>query len=123
MYEISVVTTFSAAHSLRDYEGECARVHGHNWQVRVTVCAKEPGANGIAIDFRDLKRLTNEVVARLDHTNINEVEPFDKINPTSENIARWLCDELRPKMSASAVTLARVDVQENENSCVSFFPD
>jgi len=123
MYEISVVTGFSAAHSLRDYEGECAKVHGHNWQVRVTVCADEPGANGIAIDFRDLRRLTNEVVARLDHTHINEVEPFDKINPTSENIARWLCDELRAKLSTTGVRLARIDVQENENSCVSYFPD
>jgi 6-pyruvoyltetrahydropterin/6-carboxytetrahydropterin synthase len=123
MYEISVVTGFSAAHSLRDYEGECARVHGHNWRVRVTVRADEPGANGIAIDFRDLKRLTNEVVARLDHTCINEVAPFDVRNPTSENIARWLCEELRPKLSASGVTLARIDVQENENSSVSYFPD
>jgi 6-pyruvoyltetrahydropterin/6-carboxytetrahydropterin synthase len=123
MYEISVVTTFSAAHSLRDYEGECAKVHGHNWQVRVTVCAKEPGANGIAIDFRDLKRLMNEVVGCLDHTYINEVAPFDAMNPTSENIARWLCEELRPKLSTTGVRLARIDVQENENSCVSFFPD
>lgn len=123
MYEISVVTTFSAAHSLRDYEGECAKVHGHNWKVRVTVCAKEPGANGIAIDFRDLKRLTNEVVGGLDHTYINEVAPFDAVNPTSENIARWLCEELRPKLSTTGVRLARIDVQENENSCVSFFPD
>ena len=123
MYEISVVTGFSAAHSLRDYEGECARVHGHNWQVRVAVRAEEPGANGIAIDFRDLKRLTNEVLARLDHTYINEVEPFDEMNPTSENIARWLCEELQSKLSASGVKLARIDVQENENSCVSFFPD
>jgi 6-pyruvoyltetrahydropterin/6-carboxytetrahydropterin synthase len=123
MYEISIVTAFSAAHSLRDYEGECARVHGHNWQVGVTVRAEEPGANGIAIDFRDLKRLTNEVLARLDHSNINEVAPFDVINPTSENIARWLCEELRPKLSARGVTLARIDVKENENSCVSYFPD
>lgn len=123
MYEISVVTGFSAAHLLRDYEGECARVHGHNWQVRVTVAAEETGANGIAIDFKDLKRLTNEVLARLDHTYINEVAPFDKMNPTSENIARWLYEELNPKLREKGVRLARIDVQENENSCVSFFPD
>ena len=122
MYEILVVTGFSAAHSLRDYEGECAKVHGHNWRVRVTVGAEEAGDNGIAIDFRDLKRLTNEVLARLDHTYINEVEPFVTINPTSENIARWLYEELDPKLSSFSVRLVRVDVQENESSCVSFFP-
>lgn len=123
MYEISVMTRFSAAHSLRDYEGKCARVHGHNWHVRVTVGAKETGANGIAIDFKDLKRVTNEVLAPLDHTYINEVAPFDRINPTSENIARWLYEELDPKLRARGVKLARIEVQENESSCVSFFPD
>jgi len=123
MYDISVVTDFSAAHSLRGYDGKCANVHGHNWRVHVTVRAKETGADGIAIDFRDLKRLTNEVLGRLDHTHINEVEPFDKINPTSENIARWLYEQLEPKLTSSHVKLVRVDVQENDTSRVSYFPD
>ena len=123
MYEISVVTDFSAAHSLRGYDGKCANVHGHNWRVRVTVRAGETGADGIAIDFRDLKRLTNEVLARLDHTHINEVEPFDRINPTSENIARWLSEQLEPRLTPSHVRLVRVDVQENDTSRVSYFPD
>ena len=123
MYEISITSDFSAAHSLRDYEGKCANVHGHNWRVRVTVRAEETAPNGIAIDFKDLKRITNEVLGRVDHTHMNEVAPFDKVNPTSENIARWLCEQLDPELRSSRVKLVRVDVQENENSCVSFFPD
>ena len=123
MYEISIITDFSAAHSLRDYEGKCANVHGHNWRVRVTVRADETGADGIAIDFKDLKRMTNDVLGRVDHTYINEVAPFDKVNPTSENIARWLCEKLDIELRLSRVRLVRVDVQENERSCVSFFPD
>ena len=81
------------------------------------------GADGIAIDFRDLKRLTNELLARLDHTYINDVVPFDETNPTSENIARWLYEQLEPKLTPSHVQLVRVDVQENETSRVSYFPD
>ena len=123
MYEISIITDFSAAHSLRDYEGKCANVHGHNWRVRVTVRAGETGADGIAIDFKDLKRMTNDVLGRVDHTYINEVAPFDRVNPTSENIARWLCEQLDIELRLSRVKLVRVDVQENERSCVSFFPD
>jgi 6-pyruvoyltetrahydropterin/6-carboxytetrahydropterin synthase len=123
MYEISVMTDFSAAHSLRGYDGKCANVHGHNWRVRVTVRAEEPGADGIAIDFRDLKRLTSEVLDRLDHTYINEVAPFDRINPTSENIACWLCEQLEPRLTSSRVRLVRVDVQENDTSRATFFPD
>jgi 6-pyruvoyltetrahydropterin/6-carboxytetrahydropterin synthase len=123
MYEISILTGFSAAHSLREYEGDCAKVHGHNWQVRVTVRAEETAPDGITIDFRDLKRLTNEVLSCLDHTYINDIAPFDAINPTSENIARWLHEQLEPNLGATGVRLARVDVQENETSCVSFFPD
>ncbi len=123
MYEISVVTDFSAAHSLRGYDGKCANVHGHNWRVRVTVRADKTGADGIAIDFKDLKRLTNEVLNRLDHTYINDVAPFDRINPTSENIARWVYEQLEPELTSSQVKLVRVDVQENETSRVTFFPD
>ena len=123
MYEISIITDFSAAHSLRAYEGKCANVHGHNWRVRVTVRSAETGADGIAIDFKDLKRMTNDVLGRVDHTYINEVAPFDKVNPTSENIARWLCEQLGHELRLSRVKLVRVDVQENERSCVSFFPD
>ena len=78
---------------------------------------------GIAIDFKDLKRITNEVLARVDHTYINEVAPFDKLNPTSENIARWLHEGLDRALTSSNVRLVRIDIQENDTSRVSFFPD
>lgn len=123
MYDISILTRFSAAHSLRDYEGPCAHLHGHNWLVRVTVSAQETGPNGIAIDFKELKRLTNEVLARVDHTYINEVPPFDKTNPTSENIARWLYQELDPMVKSPLRKLVCVDVQESDECRVSYSPD
>ena len=88
MYRIIVEDDFSSAHRLREYEGKCSSLHGHNWKVRLTVRATELDRRGITMDFGKLKKLLASLLSRLDHTDLNQVAPFDEINPTAENIAR-----------------------------------
>ena len=93
MYEISIQTVFSAAHRLRNYQGDCEALHGHNWKVQVTVQTHKLNEIGLAIDFKMLKKITNEALSRLDHACLNDIAPFDDMNPSSENIARVLFEE------------------------------
>ena len=92
MYKITVESSFSAAHHLTEYKGNCEKVHGHNWKVLVTAVFKELSANGMAMDFRDLKSILEKVLEKLDHTDINKQEYFKTKNPTSENIAKYIFD-------------------------------
>jgi 6-pyruvoyltetrahydropterin/6-carboxytetrahydropterin synthase len=121
MYELTVKTTFSAAHSLRDYEGPCSNVHGHNWIVEVVICGDALQPNGMLVDFGDIKKAASEVLSRLDHTNLNQVPPFDEINPTSENLARWLYKEIGGRVNTSDLKVTRINVREAETSCASYF--
>ncbi len=123
MYELTVKVTFSAAHSLRDYNGPCSNVHGHNWLVEVVVTGEELQPNGMLVDFADIKEVASEVLSRLDHTNLNEVPPFDKTNPTSENLAKWLFEELGGRINTDALKITRVNVREAETSCASYYED
>jgi 6-pyruvoyltetrahydropterin/6-carboxytetrahydropterin synthase len=97
MFVLKIVTDFGAAHSLRDYPGDCARLHGHNWGVEVSVEAQELDASGIAIDFREIKKQTKAIVKRLDHQYLNEIPPFDILNPTAENIAKYFYQAVASK--------------------------
>ena len=121
MYELTIKATFSAAHSLRDYDGPCSRLHGHNWVVEVVVRGERLQPNGILVDFREIKEATSDVLSRLDHMNLNEVPPFDKTNPTSENLARWIFEQVRERANTDNVRVTRVNVREAETSCASYF--
>jgi 6-pyruvoyltetrahydropterin/6-carboxytetrahydropterin synthase len=121
MYELIVKASFSAAHSLRDYDGPCSNLHGHNWGVEVVVCGEGLEQNGMLVDFGDIKAAMNEVIDLLDHAHINEVAPFDKINPTSENLARWIYEEVGARVNTGALKVTRVNVREAETSCASYF--
>ena len=121
MYELTIKTSFSAAHSLRDYEGPCSKVHGHNWVVETLITGKELQPNGILLDFNDVKKATSEVISRLDHTNLNETPPFDRLNPTSENLARWIFEELSKRLNSATLRVSRVNIREAETSCASYF--
>ncbi|MFH1368678.1 MAG: 6-carboxytetrahydropterin synthase QueD [Elusimicrobiota bacterium] len=114
-YEVSVVRTFSAAHALRGYRGKCENLHGHNWRVVVSVSGYGLGKTGMLLDFTDLKSFVELVLAELDHKNLNDVSPFNKINPTAENIAAYICVELK-KQLPSGVSLSNVEVWESETS-------
>ncbi len=123
MYELTVKCTFSAAHSLRDYEGPCSKLHGHNWVVEVVAAGDALKPNGMLVDFADVKQAASEALSRLDHSNLNEVPPFDKINPTSENLARWVYEQVGKRINTKGLAVTRVNVREAESSCASYFED
>jgi 6-pyruvoyltetrahydropterin/6-carboxytetrahydropterin synthase len=112
IFEVYVKTHFSAAHSLRGYPGDCQRIHGHNWIVEAYVRCSELDLIGIGIDFRDIKQSVKEVLNELDHFNLNELEPFREINPTSENIARFLYKSLSRRLNTETVRISKIKVSE-----------
>jgi len=123
MYEISIEQHFDAAHFLRGYQGKCEALHGHRFQVVVKI--KSPVLNdiGIAYDFVELKQHLRDILAKFDHTCLNDVPPFDKINPSSENIASIIYNELQPKLAGAPVSLSSVEVWESPQTGVSYTPD
>lgn len=123
MYEISVEQHFDAAHFLRGYQGKCEALHGHRF--RVVVKIKSSGVNdiGIAYDFAELKQHLRDILAKFDHTCLNDVPPFDKINPSSENIASIIYTELHPKLVGAPVSLSSVEVWESPQTGVVYTPD
>ena len=112
IFEISVTTEFSAAHSLQGYPGNCAQVHGHNWTVEVFVRCRELNAIGIGIDFREVKRAIRESIETLDHSCLNEHPSFNNLNPSSENIAKFLYKELSARINSENANISRVKVSE-----------
>jgi 6-pyruvoyltetrahydropterin/6-carboxytetrahydropterin synthase len=111
MYSISVQAHYDSAHFLRDYEGKCARLHGHRYVVQVVLEAPELGRAGMVYDFGDLKRHLKELAEGLDHRNINEVHPFTEIESTAENQARYFFEEMKkrlPEKLAEGLLYARV---------------
>jgi 6-pyruvoyltetrahydropterin/6-carboxytetrahydropterin synthase len=121
VYQISVEQHFDAAHFLRGYRGKCEALHGHRFQVVVKIEATALDDIGLAYDFVELKQHLAEVISRFDHTNLNDVPPFDKINPSSENIAATIYKELKPKLAG--VSLVAVEVWESPQTGVSYSPD
>ena len=123
MYQVSVEQHFDAAHFLRGYKGKCEALHGHRF--RVVAKIESPGVDdiGIAYDFSDLKRHLADVISRFDHTCLNDVPPFDKINPSSENIASSIYEELKLKLAGDQVSISCVEVWESPQSGVVFSPD
>src|SRR4029077_115424 len=94
MFEVSVEETFSAGHALRGYRGKCENVHGHNYRVRVTLEGPQLDDIGLLVDFTELKRVVREIMGRLDHQFINDLEPFKTVNPSAENLAKYFYDEV-----------------------------
>ena len=118
-YTLFVDKTFSAAHALRGYHGKCERLHGHTWKVRVSVSGSKLNKLGMLIDFHAMKKSLGLVIARLDHAHINIVVPFIKINPTAENIATFIYEQMKTKLKKYAKTgleLETVQVWESETS-------
>ncbi|QPJ66324.1 MAG: 6-carboxytetrahydropterin synthase [Candidatus Nitrohelix vancouverensis] len=121
MYDVNIKTQFSAAHQLKYFDGKYENLHGHNWTVFVTVTAKELDAIGLGVDFVELKKWTNECIEKLDYKNLNEVEPFTEMNPSAENIARWIFFSLKTTVNNENVTLKRVEVREFEECGAAYY--
>lgn len=101
-YEVSAQTTFAASHQLRGYKADIEPLHGHNFRVEAFVQAEELDELGVVIDFIELEKCLVEVVAPYDHRHLNELPPFDLTNPTTENLARFLYEELQKKLPKGA---------------------
>jgi 6-pyruvoyltetrahydropterin/6-carboxytetrahydropterin synthase len=123
MYEITIIKSFSAAHMLADIGGKCEELHGHNFKTEVTVAASKLSSTGILIDFRDVKKWLTEILEKIDHKHLNELLSFAGINPSSENIAHYICREMELKTKQSAVKIVRVKIWESENAAVTYIPD
>jgi len=122
MYRVSVRQHFDAAHFLRNYNGKCERLHGHRFEVVVTLEARELNEIGIAYDFSDLKKHLGKIMGRYDHASLNDLKPFDKINPSSENIAATIYRELEPTLKGEPVTISSVEVWESPESWATYMP-
>ena len=119
-YTLRVVTDFASAHTLRDYPGACSRMHGHNWKVEVELCARTLDEIGMGLDFKVIKQAARDLVGELDHRYLNEIPPFDRINPTAENIAAYLYRGLTEKLNDERVQISAVTLWETERACVRY---
>jgi len=123
MYQVTVEQHFDAAHFLRDYQGKCEALHGHRYRVLVRVKASAVDDIGLAYDFTVLKRHLADILSRFDHTCLNDIPPFNEINPSSENIASTIYKEIKPKLGEAPVSLSSVEVWETPENGVSYSPD
>jgi 6-pyruvoyltetrahydropterin/6-carboxytetrahydropterin synthase len=118
-YELSIQESFGAAHNLREYNGKCERLHGHNFRVDLHVAGDRLNDEGMLIDFVALRRILHEVVDRFDHQYLNEVPPFDRLNPTSENLARIIAEEVAAKLPPG-IRVDHVTTWESERSGATY---
>ncbi|MGH9689336.1 MAG: 6-carboxytetrahydropterin synthase QueD [Candidatus Acidiferrales bacterium] len=124
MYEVSVEETFAAAHNLRNYKGKCEDLHGHNYKIRVVLAGKELDSTGLLYDFVNLKQVIRSIIASLDHKYLNELAPFDTINPSAENLARHIYDRASRQLPASpnSAGISSITVWETETTAATYRP-
>jgi 6-pyruvoyltetrahydropterin/6-carboxytetrahydropterin synthase len=123
MFEVSVEEVFPAGHSLRNYHGKCENIHGHNYRVRVTVDGPHLDENGLLVDFAEVKKLVRAVKDRLDHQFLNDLDPFDKINPSAENIAKYFYDQVSGGLNSSnGAKVSRVKLWETDITYATYRP-
>ena len=120
MYQVSVRQHFDAAHYLRNYGGKCEALHGHRFEVAVTVEAKKLNKIGLAYDFVELKKHLGKIIKRFDHVSLNDIKPFDRINPSSENIAETIYKEFKKQLKD--VAISQIEVWESPESRVTYIP-
>ena len=123
MFEVAVERTFAAGHALRHYRGKCENVHGHNYRVRITIAGEQLNSIGLLVDFLDVKRLMDEVIEYLDHRFINDLPPFDALNPSAENIAKYFYDRVAEGLQSDPpVRISEVRVWETDTSIAAYRP-
>ncbi len=121
-YQLRIESDFSAAHRLREYRGQCERLHGHNWRVELRVAGETLGPDGLLMDFRDAKRLLADALDPLDHAYLNEVPPFDATEPSCEHLARYVAETVAAGLPAG-VRVAGVTVWESARCAATYVPE
>jgi 6-pyruvoyltetrahydropterin/6-carboxytetrahydropterin synthase len=123
MFEVTIEETFAAGHALRNYRGKCENVHGHNYRAEVTLQGAELNAIGLLVDFVELKRVVHAVLDRMDHQWLNDFPPFDALNPSAENMAKYIYDEVSAGLTAKeGVRVTCVRLWETDTASAAYFP-
>ena len=121
MFELKVVTHFAAAHQLKMVAKKCENLHGHNWKIEICVAGETLNNAGVLVDFGELKQHVSEIITRLDHKFLNELDYFNDDNPpSSENIARYIANSLQTLLNKPNIKVARVTAWESEDSCAAY---
>lgn len=122
MFEIKIQHSFPAGHHLRDYVGKCANPHGHNYRVVATVEGSRLNESGLLIDFADMKQSLRGICERLDHQYLNDIPPFDTRNPSAENIAVYVYEELSAAIASNAIRVKEIELWETDTAAVVYRP-
>ena len=120
MYELKVVTRFAAAHQLAMVGTKCENMHGHNWKVEVYVRGEKLDKGGVLLDFGVIKKHVSEIMTKLDHKYLNELDYFQQDQPSSENIAYFVATELQQRINNSAISVSRVTAWESEDAGATY---
>ena len=120
MYEVKVVTRVAAAHQLKMVGSKCENMHGHNWRIEVYVTGDKLNAGGVLVDFGEIKAHLAEVMKKLDHKFLNELEYFSDGNPSSENIAYFVATQLQTRMDNSSARVSKITAWESDDACATY---
>ena len=122
MFEISADYSFAAGHALRGYKGKCENVHGHNYRIQVIVAGEKLDSAGLLLDFADLRGAIKAVAEPLDHQFLNDLAPFDSLNPSAENLAQYFCEQLQSRLKNHGLRVAQVKVWETDTTSATYRP-
>ena len=120
MFKLVVKKEFSSAHILHGHPGDCKRMHGHNWIVEAKIEGDNINSIGMVIDFKDIKKNLADIVSKLDHRFLNEIEPFTENNPTAENISKYIYKELSKNINTDNIKVSEIKLSEASNSAVIY---
>jgi 6-pyruvoyltetrahydropterin/6-carboxytetrahydropterin synthase len=120
MYELTVIRQFAAAHQLRETGGDCERLHGHNWKVEVSVTGEELNESGLLIDFEEVKKATDRILEELDHSLLNDLPHFKDQNPSSENIATYVFEQLSSTLNNNNIKVTKVTAWESDSARATY---
>ena len=120
MYELKVITDFAAAHQLRNFRGDCEKLHGHNWRIEVVLSGDRLNEAGLLIDFKDVKTAANKILEDFDHAYLNDLPQFKDENPSSENIAAYLFQRLSSELNKGHLKVTKVTAWESDSACASY---
>ncbi len=120
MFELKVITHFAAAHQLKMVAKKCENMHGHNWKIEVCVAGENLNDFGVIMDFGEIKKYLSEIMKKLDHKLLNELDWFRNNNPSSENIALYIATELQASINDPAVKVTSVTAWETEFACATY---